>query len=734
MAVPSWCLVAGVLLCDAHAGADANASLFADDDGLKAACEVSMWSPWKWEGLPVAPASLNVSGSCQPAGKQRQVRQRHSLSPHAPPGACPKLIEQRHVKFRSCVGNGASHICGTRQLPRHLPGEAPAGGSRWVPYQLPSDAGGKVIANAVVLRIDATVCAFRATPQYSVVLVNADKDPYFQGLLRGGSSVVQPHKGGFDVVLDCALLAPEVSAVDFAAMANSIQLGITWAGDMGSNSGRTADGETGWKLAAERLPVGRGDKAKMHLISVDVDVSGNAFQMAIPDPKVPKRAWAESLPAVFSSVVGAATAGHWRVASISTSWLKPSTGPPTHVRVTALAPTTVTPHIAEALGWSIAFFGSASATSGRIVNPQWVLDPSRTGVLYSSSAPVYTTAVRDSSRSPFPAVYLVSLSMASDSQTASDNDKGGVALTLKQFEFLAGALPYPPVLSVSSSRTLHYGAWGFNASVGLGCAWSSSIYRAVAPAPMVEAWTVQYTQVNLAPSVAVNCHTSQWSVWSACTGNLCTSGKRSRKRFVVTKGTYGGDPCGTLEHTKDCQTPCEGSGSSVFCGGTQPSLAPVVKEFGLKGHIGWKRFDSSTWYQDIKFNGETQARCKFSAALTVPVYVVSFENQLSADSACPLALENLMPTVNLVVASEPAPTRAGFRVWLQRGNVPEKELAAIVDGPACGKWQVSWIGATGEHAGIETPGATNFKPFLWQPWGWVDGDCSKLRADQLADF
>lgn len=115
----------------------------------------------------------------------------------------------------------------------------------------------------------------------------------------------------------------------------------------------------------------------------------------------------------------------------------------------------------------------------------------------------------------------------------------------------------PPTVSVASPVNCEVSAWTAWSQCDKSCGGGNQTRTRTVTKPAANGGTacpaLTETQPCNTQKCPVDCVTSNWSAWDACT-KTCGGGKQTRTRSVVTPAANGGKECGSLSETQDCNT------------------------------------------------------------------------------------------------------------------------------------------------------------------------------------
>jgi hypothetical protein len=455
-------------------------------------------------------------------------------------------------------------------------------------------------STGLYLDVDTTKCNFdkkmAGTPNYVTSIVG--DSAHWQ--LVGVNSVYKATPKGFRVYV----WHPVMRGHFMKFFAHKYKWRLNWIADTGKTSGVTKAGATGWKKVANTN----------NILYVDVDTKSSDFK---------------STPKYITSIHGGSN--HWRVTGAHAVYNPKKDS----LRMYVVYPSAITPAIAEASDWTIAYVGSSdSVTSGSSKTADWQA--------YKAADAKNAVMIRvDTSAGQYRVMPTYVTSLTGDSHHLWATGGGSIySASASSFKVYLDKVPsvtqvmkhnwavnYVAYADAKDCQVSAYGPWS-------GCTKSCTNYGGTPGTDSRERTIVvsayfggncpklldtRDCNTQICPE---NCVHNAWPNWSAveCSLSCGAGGQKKRARTIKTAATYGGSCEGALVQVKDCyegECPihCEvsawGSWStcSKSCGGSTVRRTRAVTQYDKHGGI-----KCPSLYEVKTCNGWTCPEdCKYSA-------------------------------------------------------------------------------------------------------------------------
>jgi hypothetical protein len=426
-------------------------------------------------------------------------------------------------------------------------------------------------STGLYLDVDTTKCKFSSkmdgTPNYVTSVVG--DSAHWQ--LVGVNSVYKATPTGFRVYV----WHPVMRGHFMKFFAQKYKWRLNWLADTGKTSGVTKSGATGWKKVTNTNNV----------LYVDVSTKASGFK---------------STPEYVTSIHGGKN--HWKVTGAHAVY-KPTKN---SLRMYVVYPTAITPAMAEANEWTVAYVGSSDeVTTGHSDSKNW-----KTYTKADSKNKKAVEITVDTSKGEYRVMptYITSLTgnshhlwaTGAGSVYAATNtafkvylDNTPAVSLVKKHNWRISYIAYADSRDCSVSK---FGPWtGCTRSCGTG---TNSRERTI----VVNAYfggncpeLIQTKDCNTA-SCPVNCVHSDWATWGACSLSCGKGGQQKRSRKVKTEPKHGGSCEGALVQVKDCDLGAcpihckvtdytDWSTCKVSCGGSTVRRTRSVTQYNKHGGV-----------------------------------------------------------------------------------------------------------------------------------------------------
>ena len=255
-------------------------------------------------------------------------------------GSCAKA-QHFGDKDLTTVGSGDSNVCG-QVFPKAVQGDQLVNALMKKPDWSATDKNAKHAWNVwqmygstgLFMDVDTSACGFSGSPNY-VTSIYGDS-AHWQ--LVGVNSVFNRTASSFRIYM----WHPVLRGTFMQYFAQRYRWRMSWAADMGANSGITNAGKTGWKSLQDTQNV------------IYVDVNTEKSQLA-------------QSPRYVTSLHGGKN--HWRAQGVHSIYEPNENG----FRVFLVYPEPILPQYAEDNGWAVAWIGSNDDVTSGLTSNEWTV-------------------------------------------------------------------------------------------------------------------------------------------------------------------------------------------------------------------------------------------------------------------------------------------------------------------------------------------------------------------------